>query len=129
MKKIVLALFSMCLFLHSYAIGSASPKNKGLEIRLLKEAIQKDNLTNLYVINLMDAPKGQENSYLDNSGERLLNKMKPFCRVSCTFTTTTADGRTFSYTATAGGLFTSCETAGEKACEKARLAAVMDFFF
>lgn len=40
------------------------------------------------------------------------------CRVSCTITITSGY-YTITVTESAGGLFVSCETAGERACEKA----------
>ncbi len=57
---------------------------------------------------------------LNNSSD----SKSPACRVCCTFTVTSSDGEhSISREACAGGLFTSCETAGNTACTRARLAA------
>ncbi len=45
------------------------------------------------------------------------------CRISCTITITTAY-YTLSVTESAGGLFVSCETAGERACDRAYNSAM-----
>lgn len=42
-----------------------------------------------------------------------------FCRICCTISTADSNGGLVGFTACAGGIFTSCETATEKACMKA----------
>ena len=46
------------------------------------------------------------------------------CRITCTITVVDEQsGNAIAFSATAGGIFTSCENAMEKACERAREAA------
>lgn len=44
------------------------------------------------------------------------------CRITCSISAKDEDGTVRTYTATAGSIFTSCETAGERACNKAKEA-------
>ena len=44
---------------------------------------------------------------------------KHYCRICCTVTMTNSDGESADATRCAGWLLTSCETAAEKACDKA----------
>lgn len=50
--------------------------------------------------------------------ERLPNDEVP-CRITCTITMPNREGRTVTASATAGGIFTSCTRAREKACSEA----------
>ncbi|MBK8087047.1 MAG: hypothetical protein IPK31_03285 [Chitinophagaceae bacterium] len=61
--------------------------------------------------------------------DSIFRQQKLICNVCCTFTATSMDGQqTVSQTACAGWIFTSCETAGARACERARIAAVYAVF-
>jgi hypothetical protein len=51
------------------------------------------------------------------------------CRITCTVTVYDTEGNSVSFTATAGGIFTSCETAGQRACDKAGEAAAAQLNF
>lgn len=54
---------------------------------------------------------------------------KPLCRICCTVSVADPFGGMVGITACAGWLLTSCETAGERACEKAMsnaLEALLD---
>ncbi len=53
----------------------------------------------------------------DNFHENLNHNL---CRVSCTVSASDGFGNTVGVTASAGNIFTSCATAGEMACAKAR---------
>ncbi|WP_192821919.1 hypothetical protein [Rufibacter sp. LB8] len=43
----------------------------------------------------------------------------PFCRVTCTINVPDGFGGSYGFSGTAGNIFTSCETAMEKACKEA----------
>lgn len=56
-------------------------------------------------------------------------QQKSVCHVCCTFSVTSSDGtQTITTSACAGWLLTSCETAAERACERARIAAISAAF-
>ncbi len=46
-------------------------------------------------------------------------KSSEVCRITCTIQVSDGFGGTIGITATAGNIFTSCETAGARACRKA----------
>ncbi|HKK77409.1 MAG TPA: hypothetical protein VJ953_20185 [Saprospiraceae bacterium] len=63
------------------------------------------------------------------SSEVLMEEMVPNdevpCRITCTITMPNREGRIVTASATAGGIFTSCTKAREKACAEA-LAMIKD---
>lgn len=65
-----------------------------------------------------------------NSRKALANeKTGDVCRICCTVSVADPTGGLLGFTACSGGIFTSCETAGDKACGKAArkaLEAAMD---
>ena len=57
--------------------------------------------------------------------DSMIDLGKQVCTVCCTFSATSSDGlQTVTTKVCSGGLFTSCETAGEQACLKARLSVL-----
>jgi hypothetical protein len=56
-------------------------------------------------------------------------QQKPVCHACCKYSVTSADGtQTITTSACGGWLLTSCETAAERACERARIAAIYAAF-
>jgi hypothetical protein len=130
MKKIALGFLALCCCLYSLALDNSSvkenlgsvrsseksPKNSSKSIKVYKTS--KHNLTKRNTINVVKGKK--ENS---------INKKNSVCHVCCTFTSLTPDGQSTSHTACAGWFLMGCEAAGERACERARMIAIIDFVF
>ncbi len=71
--------------------------------------------------------KNVSKEFVKTQGSEKAESNKNVCRITCSVSTKDEDGNVVTYTATAGSIFTSCETAGEKACTKAREAMAAAF--
>lgn len=123
MKKIIFALFALCCSLYAIALDNSSVKDNLETVRSSKISPKISSVSTKALL----TGKGNKVNIVKGNKKYSLNKKNPVCRVSCTFTVVTHDGQSLSYTATAGWFLMGCETAGERACEKARLAAIWDW--
>ncbi len=97
MKKIIIA----SLFLALSLVGNA--KTKKITPHIHKEGIASAKAPNLSKV--ISSKKAKVN--------------KNICRITCTITGEGEFGNEHEVTVTAGSIFTSCETAGERACQRA----------
>jgi hypothetical protein len=105
MKKATMLVF--LLFMINYANAKITPQKNASNEGLLKIV------------------KQEVNKQITESNNN--NKKKLFCTVTCTIYSRDSDGNIIARTATAGSIFRNCQTAGEKACEKARQSIAASF--